>query len=84
MDENIQELADSIYARKVRRARAMTVGERIDTGIELFEGSLGMMRDGIRHQFPEADENEVETILQRRLARLKQVHEHGLYSKTPI
>jgi len=84
MDENIQELADSIYARKVRRARAMTVGERIDTGIELFEGSLGMMRDGIRHQFPEADENEVETILQRRLARLKQVHENGLYSKTPI
>jgi len=84
MEEKIQELADSIYIRKVRRARALTVGERIDTGIELFEGSLEMMRAGIRHQFPEKDETEVDATLRERLARLKQVHEHGLYSKTPI
>ncbi len=83
MDDTIQKLADSIYARKVRRARALTVGERIDTGIELFEGSLELMRAGIRSQFPHADESEVDAILRRRLARLKQVHDHGLYSKTP-
>jgi len=38
----------AIYADKVRRARALSVGERIDTAIELFEGALGLMRDGIR------------------------------------
>lgn len=84
MDEQIQELADAIYADKVRRARAMTVGERMETGIELFESGLGVMRDGIRHQFPDADESEVEKILKQRLARLKQVHEHGLYTKASL
>lgn len=82
MDEQIQELADAIYADKVRRARAMTVAERMETGIELFESGLGVMRDGIRFQFPDADESEVEMILKQRLARLKQVHDHGLYTKT--
>ncbi|HRQ89612.1 MAG TPA: hypothetical protein PLA50_12490 [Bacteroidia bacterium] len=83
MEEQIRELADAIYVEKVRRARALTVGERIATGIELFENGLGVMRDGIRLQFPEAGESEVEEILKRRLARLRQVHEHGLYTKGP-
>jgi hypothetical protein len=28
--------ADAIYVERVRRARALTIGERIDTSIELF------------------------------------------------
>lgn len=74
-------MADAIYAEKVRRARTLTVGERMETGIELFESGLGVMRDGIRNQFPDADESEVEKILKQRLARLKQLHEHGVYTK---
>jgi len=84
MDEDIRKLADAIYVEKVRRARTLTVGERIATGIALFEDALGMMRDGIRMQFPEADKDEVEVILKRRLARLRQVHEHGLYTEEPL
>ncbi len=38
MEENIKALADAIYADKVRRARRLSMGERIDTAIELFEG----------------------------------------------
>ena len=89
MEENIKAMADAICADKVRLARGLSVGERIDTAIELFEGALGMMRDGIRAQFPE--KNEVESLLRwrlrlrlRRLRRLRQVHEHGIYSKHPI
>lgn len=84
MEENIKALADAIYADKVRRARRLSVGERIDTAIELFEGALGIMRDGIRAQFPDKDAADVETLLRWRLRRLKQVHEHGIYSKHPI
>ncbi|MFV1995527.1 MAG: hypothetical protein ACC661_08820 [Verrucomicrobiales bacterium] len=79
MEENIKELADAIYRDKVLRARRLSEGERFATGIELFEGATGLMRDGIRHQFPEADEEKVEILLRQRLNRLRQVHEYGLY-----
>lgn len=74
-------MADAIYADKVRRARALTIGERIDTSIELFEGALGMMRDGIRSQFPGLDDNGVENMLRKRLRRLRQVSDHGIYQR---
>ena len=84
MEENIKALADAIYADKVRRARALSVGERIDTAIELFEGALGLMGDGIQAQFPGKNEAEVESMLRWRLRRLRQVSEHGIYSKHPL
>ncbi|MBL9131688.1 MAG: hypothetical protein JNG86_10840 [Verrucomicrobiaceae bacterium] len=78
-DADIKPMADAIYADKVRRARALTIGERIDTSIELFEGALGLMRDGIRHQFPSLDDSGVENMLRKRLRRLRQVADHGIY-----
>ncbi len=83
-DQQIQHLADAIYVEKVRRARTMTPGERMEAGIELFEASLGIMRDGIRMQHPEADDLAVEEILKQRLARLRKIQEHGLYRKGPL
>ena len=83
MESDIKALADAIYVDRVRRARALSIGERIDTSIELFEGSLGLMRDGIRAQFPEKSAQEVETILRQRLRRLRQIHEQGIYRPLP-
>lgn len=81
MEDQIKDLIDPIYRDKVLAARKMSVGERLATGIELFEAALGMMRDSIRAQFPDLDPDEVEEVLSQRLKRLKQVHEHGLYQK---
>ena len=78
-DADIKPLADALFVEKVRRARALTIGERIDTSIELFEGALGLMRDGIRSQFPSLDAPGVEGVLRKRLRRLRQVAEHGIY-----
>ena len=83
MNQGIADLADSIYVEKVRRARNLTVGERLTTGIQLFEEALQVMRSGVKHQFPDADDTEVEAILSKRLKRLKQVHENGLYQSEP-
>lgn len=79
MEDQIKDLVDPIYRDKVLAAREMSVGERLATGIELFEAALGIMRDGIRAQFPDLNPDEVEEKLSTRLKRLKQVHEHGLY-----
>lgn len=82
MDDQIKNLVDPIYRSKVLAARKMSVGERIATGIELFEDAVCVMRDGVRGQFPDLSPEEVEEVLVKRLNRLKQVHEYGLYQKT--
>ncbi len=74
-----QELVDSIYREKVLRARGMSPGQRLDAGIELFEMSLNWMRTGIKHQFPDASEEEVEKHIQKRLKIGRRLDEHGIY-----
>jgi len=66
--ENIKELADQIFRDRVLRARKMDPAEKLSAGFELFEFACGISRAGIRHQFPEADDAEVERILAERLA----------------
>ena len=81
MESTIQPLADAIYADKVRRARAAPASKKMGWGPELFTESCDRMRSGIRAQFPEASSAEVGALLLRRLNRLRQVHEHGIYQQ---
>ncbi len=81
MEENIKALADAIYADKVRRARTSPLTKKMGWGAELFDEACQRMRTGIRVQFPKASEDEVKTELVRRLNRLRQVHEYGLYQR---
>ena len=67
MDDEIRQLADAIYRDKVLAARAMSPEERLLAGPRLFERSCRIMKDGIRHDFPDADEERVDLILGQRL-----------------
>lgn len=77
--DDFQPLMDDIFREKVRRARLIPPGEKMFSGLELFEAVEERMRSGVRHQFPAADAEEVERILKQRFARLRQIEEHGLY-----
>jgi len=74
-----QPLMDDIFREKVRRARLVPPGEKLFSGLELFEEVEERMRAGVRQQFPAADAEEVERILRQRFARLRQIEEHGFY-----
>jgi hypothetical protein len=84
MDENIQELADSIYREKVRRARAMTPEERVAEGFRLGEKRLREMRSEIRATLPNAEETNVELALRKRLVKESDEEERGLFFKVPF
>jgi hypothetical protein len=71
--EAIKELADDIYRDRVRRARQVPMGQKILDGPQLFDMACRLMKDGIRHQFPDADERRVEDILRQRLAILRRL-----------
>ena len=66
-------LIDDLYRERLERARQMTPEEKLFAGPRLFEQACRVMRDGIRHQFPEADANRVEEILTERLAMIRKL-----------
>jgi hypothetical protein len=83
MSEPTKELADEIFRRRVRQARKTPPGQKLMDGFRLYERACGLMRDGIRHQFPNADDAEVEEILRKRLKRARQIEEYGIYQDDP-
>jgi hypothetical protein len=54
-------------AFQIGRYRQMSGEDRLAIALELHEFSCDIAREGIRAQHPEADKNEVERLLQRRL-----------------
>ena len=63
-----EELLKEIDLDRVRRARAASPEEKLLDGPRLFDRVCRIMKDGIRMQFPDADEEEVRRILLQRLA----------------
>lgn len=70
-----RELADAMFREQVEAARAMTVEQRILAGMNLYELACRVAADGIRHQFPEADETEVSRLLAERLALARRLEQ---------
>jgi hypothetical protein len=70
---------DAIYRDKLRWARAIPEDRKFFLGLAMFEDVCARMRSGIQSQYPSATEIEVDAMLTQRFARLRQVHEHGVY-----
>ena len=62
---------DDSFWQQVCRARRMSGDVRIREGLALWDRTVRIMTDGIRHQFVNADAEEVRRIRKARLARLK-------------
>ena len=77
--EPLKELADALYRERLERARRMSPEEKLAAGPKLFAEVCERMRAGIRQQFPDADEQTVQATLIRRVRRLRQVAEAGIY-----
>ena len=53
--------------KQIERYRQMTGEERLTIALELHEMSCDIAREGIRRQHPNANNDEVERLLRRRL-----------------
>jgi hypothetical protein len=78
-----QPLIDEIYRDKVRWARQESPEKKFVAGLDLFEDALVWMRAGIRGQFPHFTGEQIEAEVIRRIARIRQIEEHGLYQAVP-
>ncbi len=67
-----KELIDALYLDKVRQARAMSPEDKFLAGARLFDRSCRIMADGIRSQYPDADDCRIQEILRERLTRIRE------------
>jgi len=77
--EPTRDLADELFRERVRRALQTPPEERLLDGPRLFDLSCRIMADGIRAEYPEADEEQVQKILAQRIKLLRQLEERGRY-----
>jgi len=75
--EPSKELIDDLCREQVLRARRTPPEEKLLAGARLFELSCRIMSDGIRDEFPEADEQRVREILLERLALQRRLEDRS-------
>lgn len=73
--EPTQQLVDDLFWEEIERARAMSPAEKLRAGAELFEYACRITLAGIRHQHPEASEEELRRILEARLELAERLEE---------
>jgi hypothetical protein len=78
-DAEAKALMDAIFIDKVLRARRTPMDEKILDGPRLFDQNCAIARSGIRSQFPNFSDEEVEQELRRRLAIARRIDDAGIY-----
>jgi len=74
-----QTLADDLYCDRVLRARKLPAERKLLAGTQLFDDVVERMKAGIRTEFPNASEHQVNQTLIERVNRLRRVEEYGVY-----
>ncbi|MGP8200452.1 MAG: hypothetical protein ACLQU4_13225 [Limisphaerales bacterium] len=62
---------EAVLDFQIKKYRQMTGEQRLKLALDLHEFACNVSRQGIRHQFPEADEAEVERRLRERIQLAK-------------
>ena len=73
--EPTQELVDELFRERVLRARRTPPEEKLLDGARLFDLACRIVEDGIRGQYPDADERRVREILAQRVALARRLEE---------
>jgi len=76
-----KQLIDALFWERVEAARAMPPEEKVRLSLQLFDRTCRIMADGIRDEFPDANEHRLQEILRERLAlarRLEQMPWNGM------
>lgn len=58
--------------QQIERYRAMTGEQRLRIALDLHQFACNVTREGIRHQHPEATDDDVEQLLRRRIELSRQ------------
>jgi hypothetical protein len=69
---------EAALQRQIEGYRKMTGEQRLKIALGLHELACNIARDGIRHQFPDASDEEVEQHLPRRIELSREIEDRML------
>jgi hypothetical protein len=69
---------EAALQRQIEGYRKMTGEQRLKIALGLHELACNIARDGIRHQFPDASDEEVEQHLRRRIELSREIEDRML------
>lgn len=84
VDAETRQLMDEIFIDKVLRASRRSIGDKMLDGPRLFDDCCRIMRSGIRFQFPDYTEQQVEAEFRRRLEIGRRISEKGIYRNAGV
>jgi len=70
-----KQLIDALFWERVEAARAMPPEEKVRLSLQLFDRTCRIMADGIRDEFPDADQQRVQEILRERFALARRLED---------
>ncbi|HVS37017.1 MAG TPA: hypothetical protein VMS17_15760 [Gemmataceae bacterium] len=73
--EPTKELIDALFRERVLRARRTPPEEKLLDGPRLFDLACRIMADGLRDEYPDADEQRIQELLAQRLELLRRLEE---------
>lgn len=85
MQPDIESDARFADMAKIRQARAMSPAEKFLAGPRLFQGVCERMKEGLRDENPECDEEMIASLLRKRLKILRELEDSdrlATYSKS--
>lgn len=77
MAEPVGETIDDLLRDKLRAAERMSEEDRFLAGPRLFDFACRIALDGIRSQFPDANECEVREILRQRMEMARRLEQQS-------
>ena len=78
-DTTVRQQMNSIFADKVRRARATPSEQKLADGPQLFDMNSQVIKAAIRSQFPELSDEQVEQEYGLRLQIARVIDSAGIY-----
>ncbi|MEN3942658.1 hypothetical protein WJU23_15260 [Prosthecobacter sp. SYSU 5D2] len=75
----LRPMVDAIHRDQIMRARKMTPEERFAEAMDLMDFSYEVMESGVRHDHPDATDEEVTQILRKKLSRLRHMDDRGIF-----
>lgn len=75
MENEFQQLADTLFWEKLERAKKIPPEDRMASGPELFDYACAITMTALREQMPTATEPELLTALRNRLAIKRDLEE---------
>jgi hypothetical protein len=76
-DNPLAQTPEALLFRRIRSGSQLTPEQRVLAGFEQSEVAIRVVKDGIRHQYPDADDPTIERLLIERIKLMRKLEQQA-------